>query len=94
MGQRESARRSLQRAVYLQPNFALAHFVLGNFARADAHSVEAHRHFANALHVLRDCPPDTLLPESDGLVAGRLMEIIATLLAHPDRADPAGGAPK
>jgi chemotaxis protein methyltransferase CheR len=94
MGDRESARRSLQRAVYLQPDFALAHFVLGNFARADARRAEAHRHFANALHVLRDRPPDALLPESDGLTAGRLAEIIATLLAQPDRADHAGGAPK
>lgn len=82
MGQRETARRSLRRAVYLQPDFALAHFVLGNFARADARPAEAHRHFANALHVLRDCPPDALLPESDGLTAGRLMEIITTLLAQ------------
>jgi chemotaxis protein methyltransferase CheR len=94
MGEREMARRSLQRAVYLQPDFALAHFVLGNFARADARTKEAHRHFANALHVLRDCPPDALLPESDGLTAGRLVEIITTLLAQPDRADHAGGAPK
>jgi chemotaxis protein methyltransferase CheR len=94
MGERETARRSLQRAVYLQPDFALAHFVLGNFARADARRSEAHRHFANALHVLRDCPPDALLPESDGLTAGRLVEIITTLLAQPDRADHARGAPK
>jgi chemotaxis protein methyltransferase CheR len=80
MGERETARRSLQRAVYLQPDFALAHFVLGNFARADARPAEAHRHFVNALHVLRDCPPDALPPESDGLTAGRLVEIITTLL--------------
>jgi len=87
MGQRETARRSLQRAVYLQPDFALAHFVLGNFARADARPAEADRHFANALHVLRDSPPDALLLESDGLTAGRLVEIITTLLAQPDRND-------
>jgi chemotaxis protein methyltransferase CheR len=93
MGQREAARRSLQRAVYLQPGFALAHFVLGNFARAAARPAEADRHFANALHVLRDSPPDALLPESDGLTAGRLVEIITTLLAQPDRAGHAGGAP-
>ena len=92
MGERETARRSLQRAVYLQPDFALAHFVLGNFARADGRPAEAHRHFANALHVLRDCPPDALLPESDGLTAGRLVEIITTLLAQPARAGHAGGA--
>jgi chemotaxis protein methyltransferase CheR len=83
-GEREAARRSLQRAVYLQPEFALAHFALGNLARADASS-EASRHFENALRLLRACPPDEPLPESDGLGAGRLMEIIATVLKLPAR---------
>jgi len=94
MGEREAARRSLQRAVYLQPDFALGHFVLGNFARADARTTEAERHFLNTLYVLRDSSPDALLPESDGLTAGRLVEIITTLLAQTDSADSSGGAPK
>jgi chemotaxis protein methyltransferase CheR len=80
-----AARRSLERAVYLQPDFALAHFALGNLARAESRDSAANKHFANALHVLRGCPPDQLLPESEGLTAGRLMEIIATLLALPPR---------
>jgi chemotaxis protein methyltransferase CheR len=84
-GECEAARRSLDRAVYLQPDFALAHFALGNLARADSRSSAANKHFANALHVLRGCQPDLLLPESEGITAGRLMEIIATLLALPHR---------
>jgi chemotaxis protein methyltransferase CheR len=85
MGDRRAARASLHRAVYLQPAFALAHFVLGNLARAEARSAQARKHFANALHLLRCWPPDALLPESDGMSAGRLVEIITTLLAQPDR---------
>jgi chemotaxis protein methyltransferase CheR len=84
-GKPEAARSSLQRAIYLQPDFVLAHFALGNLARADARSAEAHRYFANALRLLRCRPPDALLPESDGMTAGRLVEIITTLLAQPDR---------
>jgi chemotaxis protein methyltransferase CheR len=84
MGERGAARNSLQRAVYLQPDFALAHFALGNLARADARSAEASKHFANALYLLRGSPPNALLPESGGLTAGRLMEIIASLLTQPD----------
>jgi chemotaxis protein methyltransferase CheR len=92
MGERQAARDSLHRAVYLQPDFALAHFALGNLARAEARSAQAKKHFANALHLLRSSPPDALLPESDGMSAGRLMEIITTLLAQPDRpVAPAGG---
>lgn len=89
MGAREAARDSLHRAVYLKPDFALAHFALGNLARADARTVQANKHFANALHLLRSWPPDALLPESDGMSAGRLVEIITTLLAQPD--GPTGG---
>ncbi|HEY4443246.1 MAG TPA: CheR family methyltransferase [Steroidobacteraceae bacterium] len=85
MGEREAARDSLQRAVYLQPDFVLAHFALGNLARAEARTAQANKHFANALHLLRSCPPDALLPESDGMSAGRLAEIVTTLLAQPDR---------
>jgi chemotaxis protein methyltransferase CheR len=83
-GEREAARRSLNRALYLRPEFALAHFALGNLARAQGRG-EANRHFENALQLLRACPADQLLPESDGLDAGRLMEIIATVLTLPDR---------
>jgi chemotaxis protein methyltransferase CheR len=83
-GEREAARRSLHRAVYLQPEFALAHFALGNLARADGRG-EAKKHFENALHLLRTRNPNEPLPESDGMGAGRLMEIIATVLTLPDR---------
>jgi len=82
MGEHEEARNSLQRTVYLQPDFALAHFALGNLARAETHTAQASRHFANALHLLRGCPPNALLPESDGMTAGRLVEIIAALIGR------------
>jgi chemotaxis protein methyltransferase CheR len=79
LGDRAAARRSLQRAVYLQPGFVLAHFALGNDARGGAHSPEANKHFENALRLLRGRPVDELVPESDGLTAGGLMEMIAAL---------------
>ena len=85
MGELEAARRSLHRAVYLRPDFALAHFALGNLTRAEMRGTEPNRHYANALHLLRGCPPDELLPESDGMTAGRLVEIITTLLTLPER---------
>jgi chemotaxis protein methyltransferase CheR len=93
MGEREAARDSLHRAVYLEPDFALAHFALGNLARAEARTAQANKHFANALHLLRSCPPDALLPESDGMSAGRLVEIITTLLAQSPSL-PTGGVPE
>jgi chemotaxis protein methyltransferase CheR len=85
LGEREVARRSLQQALYLEPNFALAHFALGTLARADACELQASKHFENALRLLGTHAPDDLLPESDGLTAGRLGEIIETLLVLPNR---------
>jgi chemotaxis protein methyltransferase CheR len=81
VGDDESARHALQRAIYLQPDFVLAHFALGNLARNGGKADEADKHFTNALHLLRGWQPDDLLPESDGLTAGRLSEIISSILA-------------
>jgi len=83
-GDPEQARRSLQRAVYLAPDFVLAHFVLGNLARARGRSGEADKHFENALRLLARLEPNDLLAESDGLTAGRLAEAIVALTTGED----------
>ena len=81
LGKPDEAQRSLQRAIYLQPEFALAHVALGNLA-PDA---QANRHFENALRILRARPPQEAVPESDGLTAVRLTEMVTALLAGKDR---------
>ena len=81
VGDHELARRSLKRAIYLHPDFVLAHFALGNLARNCGKVDEAVKHFNNALHLLHDCQSNDVLPESDGLTAGRLAEIISSILA-------------
>lgn len=80
LGDGEQARHSLQRALYLDPQFVLAHFALGNLARGCGKTAEANKHFANALRLLGDAQPDEVIPESDGLTAGRLHEIIGSLI--------------
>jgi chemotaxis protein methyltransferase CheR len=79
LGERARARAALQRAVYLQPEFALAHFALGNHARAEARPAEARRHFDNASRLLAAMQAEDAVPESEGLTAGRLREIIFAL---------------
>ncbi|TAN09622.1 MAG: chemotaxis protein CheR [Chitinophagaceae bacterium] len=78
-GDAQRARASLQRTVYLDHDFVLAHFALGNLARRCGKSAEAARHFSNAQHLLRACRADDPLPEADGLTAGRLAETLASL---------------
>lgn len=78
-GDAAQAHASLQRTIYLDPGFVLAHFALGNLARGGGKMDQARRHFANALDLLREHQPYDLLPESDGLTAGRLIEFITSL---------------
>ncbi|WP_332739117.1 CheR family methyltransferase [Hydrogenophaga sp.] len=79
-GDAGQARTSLQRALYLDHNFVLAHYALGNLERGRGKIREADKHFANALHLLRQCQPNDPLPESDGLTAGRLAETINSVI--------------
>jgi chemotaxis protein methyltransferase CheR len=80
LGESQNARLALNQAIYLNPEFVLAHVTLGNLAKAGGHSKEAHKHFTNALALVRRVSPEELVPESDGLTARRLEEIIMALL--------------
>ena len=77
-GQLEEAVMSLKRALYLDRNFVLAHFALGNITRQQGKFNESDRHFENALTLLRSYRQEEILPESEGISAGRLSEIIAS----------------
>ena len=75
-GQVEAAATTLKQALYLDQDFVIAHFALGNLYRRQGRAAEAARHFANARQLLAGYPPGTLLPEAEGLAAGRLLDII------------------
>ena len=80
-GQGDAAVWSLLRVLYLDPDFVLAHFTLGNLRLSQGRRREAQRHFDNALALLHAHPHDEPLPESEGLTAGRLTEIITSVRA-------------
>jgi len=75
----KEARLSLQRALYLDPHLVLAHFALGNLSLSEGKG-KAAKHFTNALNLLKGMPPDAILPESEGMTAGRLKEVIHSLM--------------
>lgn len=85
-GKTEAAAQSLRRALYLDPAYVLAHFGLANIELSLGRHREARRHFANALATLRGHAHHEILPESEGLTAGRLEEIITSVLASLPRA--------
>ncbi|MFZ2301241.1 MAG: CheR family methyltransferase [Gallionella sp.] len=79
-GRHDDAIQSLMRTLYLDPDFVLAHFALGNLHQSQGRYRQAQRHFKNVLLLLRKHPPDETLPEADGLTTGRLAEIATALL--------------
>ncbi|PTR05314.1 CheR-type MCP methyltransferase [Nitrosospira sp. Nsp5] len=88
LGQGEIAAQSLMRTLYLDPNFVLAHFALGNLCLSQGRHREAERHFDNALALLHAHPHDELPLEAGGLTAGRLTEIITSVRTSLSRSTP------
>lgn len=80
-GQEDAAGLSLKRALYLDPDFAIAHFALANLARRQHRPQDTQRHLRNAHHALRDYRPDDLVPEAEGLTVKRVRELITNMLA-------------
>ena len=75
----DDAAKALRRALYLDPDFALAHFTLGHLHLRQGRRADAVRSFANASALLRACAPEALPPESEGLTAGRLLAILTSM---------------
>jgi len=76
LGRGPEAASAYKRSLYLDPDFVLGQFALGLLYRDQRRAHEAARHFANALLILDGHADDDVLPESDGMTAGRLKEII------------------
>ncbi|OEU67778.1 MAG: chemotaxis protein CheR [Desulfovibrio sp. S3730MH75] len=75
-GDFESALSELRKAVYLDSSFVMAHFALGNIYLSKDDKGSASRHFRIALQELNKIDKDSLVPHSDGTVAGRCIEMI------------------
>ncbi len=75
-GSIKEATLSLNRALYLDQRFVLAHFALGNLTARQGKLKESQKHFENALSLLSAYQQGEVLPESEGIAAGRLAEII------------------
>ncbi len=67
---------AFRQAVYVEPQFVLGHFSLGNLALKLGRHQESEKHFENVLLLLAQYEPEDIVPESEGLSAGRLREMI------------------
>lgn len=72
----EEARDALRQTLYIDPNFVLGHFTMAILAQQQGKHKESRRYFKNSLNLLNRYQQDETLPESEGMTAGRLAEII------------------
>lgn len=81
-GMNDEAGASLKKALYLDQDMVMAHFTLANLEQRKGKIKESRRHFNAALSLLGRFDPDDVIPESDGMFAGKLAEIIRTTNAR------------
>lgn len=76
----EEAVEAFKKAIYLEPAFLLAHFSLGMLLKELGRGQESRRSLENALAGLRGMDREEIVPESEGMTAGRLTEIIQVMI--------------
>jgi chemotaxis protein methyltransferase CheR len=67
---------SLRQAIYIDPDYIMGHFTLGNLFIRQGNSTNAKRYFNNALELLKTISNDVILEESEGLSVKYIREII------------------
>jgi chemotaxis protein methyltransferase CheR len=77
----DDAIAALKKAIYLEPDFVVAHFTLANLYRRKGKRHESERHLSNALLVLQGFRSEEELLESEGMTAGNLIEMITATRA-------------
>jgi chemotaxis protein methyltransferase CheR len=75
-GDDKAGREALRKTLCLDPDFILASIALGSAEQKSGRVEEAARYFENARSLLRNLREDVAVPESGGLTAGRLREIL------------------
>ena len=78
-GNDEKAISCLNRTIYLDQNFVLAHFLLGNISNKIKNNNSGRKHFTNAINILSNLKSDVIIPESEGITVGRFREILSAI---------------
>ncbi len=71
--------KSLKQSIYLDPEFIMAHFTLGMLLLQKKMPAESGKSMQNALSLLAHKDAEEILPYSEGMAAGRLIETIKSI---------------
>lgn len=80
LGQLDKALASLNTVTYINPDCILAYYNRGNILLLQKDILQAKKSFVNALTLLEKYSDGDIIPDSEGLTAGRLKEIISTTI--------------
>jgi chemotaxis protein methyltransferase CheR len=80
----EEALTVLRKCIYLNPDYILAHYTLGNIYRSKGNDSDARRSFKNALDLLEKMDTDDVVSSEEMLTAGRLKMIIQSSFKMSD----------
>lgn len=72
----DEAIKSLKQAIYIDPDYIMGHFTLGNLFSRQGNIKYAKRYFKNALELLNNIPRDNNISDSEGLSADYIKETI------------------
>jgi len=72
LGRTEEAITSLKKALYLDPEFVLAYFALGILSIRQGRVKESEMYFRNTISLLKDRDERDIIPDSEGMTAGRV----------------------
>lgn len=72
----DDAAAALKRAIYIDQDFAVAHFALGHLLHRQGKKKAAAKHLHRARTLLQAIAPEDTPPEAEGIRAGRLIELI------------------
>jgi chemotaxis protein methyltransferase CheR len=73
---------TLKKAIYLDREFVLAHYNLAQLYLHQGEKASARKSLGNVQRLLEGKPRDEPVPEGDGLVVGRLLELVEEQLAQ------------
>lgn len=78
-GNNENAIKALNQALYLEPSLIMAYVAIGMIRRKQGRQKDYLKAIDNALYYLKNMEPDIIVPHSDNMTAGRLIQMLETM---------------
>ncbi len=79
-GRLKESAKSFRHTLFLDPDFVLAHFHLGNLTLQEGKRDMSEKHLKNARSLLLPMAPEDILPHSEGMTAGQLLEVVQSMV--------------